>query len=113
MKESLSTIEVLVLFWFSWKVLKFLVRRKSHKHSKNTAYKYGGSKYKKNLIGKVWVLISMGLHRRIDGMILKKKENLAKNQNTKGKNSNSNNQQDTKKKNEVEFKVYRGSKVVR
>jgi hypothetical protein len=65
LKFIVNLLELYLIAWFVFKVLKFVVFRKFGKSKKSKGKK------RLSIIGKVWVLISRQLHSGIDGMLRK------------------------------------------
>jgi len=69
MKELLNVLLVVVVARFMWKGFRFVTRK--------------DKRYKKSILGKIGLLFSRSVHNKLDRMIVRQKENLAKIQSTK------------------------------
>jgi hypothetical protein len=68
MKELFDVLILIVVARFMWKGFRFLTRK--------------DKKHKKSILGKIGLLFSRSVHNKLDRMIVKQKENLAKMQST-------------------------------
>jgi hypothetical protein len=64
MKELLDVLILVVVARFMWKGFRFLTRK--------------DKKHKKSIIGKIGLLFSRSVHNKLDRIIVRQKENLAK-----------------------------------
>jgi hypothetical protein len=64
MKELFDVVLVVIVARFMWKGFRFVTKK--------------DKRYKKSIVGKIGYLLSRWIHSRLDRMIVKQKENLAK-----------------------------------
>jgi hypothetical protein len=64
MKELFEVVLIVMLARFMWKGFRFFTRK--------------DKRYKKSIIGKIGYLLSRSVHSKLDRMIVRQKENLAK-----------------------------------
>jgi hypothetical protein len=64
MKELFDVLLVVIVARFMWKGFRFLTKK--------------DKKHKKSILGKIGLLFSRSVHNKLDRMIVKQKENLAK-----------------------------------
>lgn len=65
MKELLDVLIIVVVARFMWKGFRFFTKK--------------DKRYKKSIVGKIGLLLSRSVHNKLDRMIVRQKENLAKN----------------------------------
>lgn len=106
-----DALQILLVLWVTWKVIKMAVKRKIRMSRKMKDKNY---KKRISLLGKVWILISRKLHSSLDGMLrrqsVKLREIKTEQNKSPAKQVTDIAQQDSKKV--IEFKKYQ-SKVVR
>jgi hypothetical protein len=68
MKELFDLLIVVIVARFMWKGFRFFTKK--------------DKKHKKSIVGKIGLLLSRKVHNKLDKMIVKQKENLAKMQST-------------------------------
>ena len=68
MKELLDILIVVMAVSFIWKGFRFLTKKDRY--------------YKKSILGKIGLLFSRWIHGKLNRLIVKQKENLAKKENT-------------------------------
>jgi hypothetical protein len=64
MKELFDVLLLVIVARFMWKGFRFLTKK--------------DKKHKKSIVGKIGLLLSRNVHNKLDRMIVKQKENLAK-----------------------------------
>lgn len=64
MKELFDVLVVVIVARFMWKGFRFFTKK--------------DKRYKKSILGKIGLLLSRSVHNKLDRMIVKQKENLAK-----------------------------------
>ena len=69
MKELLNVLILVLVARVMWKGFRFVTRK--------------DKRYKKSILGKIGLLFSRSVHNKLDRMIVRQKENLAKIQSTK------------------------------
>jgi len=69
MKELLNVLILVLVARVMWKGFRFVTRK--------------DKRYKKSILGKIGLLFSRSVHNKLDRMIVRQKENLAKMQSTK------------------------------
>jgi hypothetical protein len=82
MKELFEVVLIVMLARFMWKGFRFFTRK--------------DKRFRKSIVGKIGLLLSRNVHSKLDRMIVRQKENLAKKENTQQDNENV-----------VEFKKYK------
>jgi hypothetical protein len=107
LKFVINLLELYLIAWFVFKILKFIVFRRFSKSKKNKGKK------RLSILGKVRVLISRQLHSSLDGMLTKQSERFKTRKAKKESLVKTNTQQDSKEKIDkvIDFKSYK-SKVV-
>jgi hypothetical protein len=74
MKELFDVLIVVMVARFMWKGFRFFTKK--------------DKRYKKSILGKIGLLFSRSVHNKLDRMIVKQKENLAKKENTQQEKGN-------------------------